>query len=296
MSDTFKNSVKLAPVEEFLDYYFYRRVAHMMVPTLIRLRLTPNAITTMSFIVGLLAGYFTYRHQFIAASIIAICAIFLDCCDGQVARLTGNSSPMGRVMDGFFDAAWVSVLWIALYMSGYFQSKGLQIFPLMLASSISVFLHCWRFDAVKIKYVELVCPDKTEGDIDFESAKIGMVREFKRFRFFTAFLYFAIAFQVYFFVRGNEKKKEYQFSAQQRQIADGQLAPIVNAWSYLGEGHHNTLIILGLMIAPWSEWGLIGAFWMILLPMNIWFAYCEWRWWRGFATVIKTLDCPETLG
>lgn len=271
---------KPAAVEEFLDFYFYRRVAHYLVPLCTSLRMTPDQVTTLSLLTGLSAAYLVLHRQFIISAILVIGAIILDCTDGQLARITGKTSPMGRIMDGFFDSLWVTALWLAIFFSGYFQGRGISpgTFWLMFFASLSMFLHCYRFDGIKIKYLELAEPGFWEKDLDYEQATTLLRDELKRIHLFRALLALIIVFHVYFFVRGKMEKLNVEISEAGRGIAKERLEPIMRRWTWLGEGHHNTLVILGLLAAPWTPYGLIAAFVTILLPMNLWYALCLMRW------------------
>jgi len=275
---TLGKAIKPIAVEEFLDYYFYRRVAMLMVPGLIRLKISPNQITTISLLFGLTSAYFIYNLQFIPAALIAMIAIFFDCCDGQVARLTGQSSPFGRILDGFFDFIWVAAFWFGLHLSGYFQALDLNVLPLMIVSAASTVIHCWRFDAIKVKYFEIADPKACEGDLDIYQAFALFKQELKKFNLFSALLALVMAFQMYFFSRGTKTKKTYDLSPEERQKFKDKLSPVINLWSYLGEGHHNTIVLLGALFAPISPYGFITAFLIILVPMNFWWFYCEYKW------------------
>ncbi|MBF0104504.1 MAG: CDP-alcohol phosphatidyltransferase family protein [Deltaproteobacteria bacterium] len=274
-------SMKPMAIEELLDYYFYRRVAHLMVPYLIRLKITPNQITTLSLVFGLVAAFFVYHSYFIYGAFLFLAAVFFDCCDGQVARLTHTSSVFGRTLDGFFDFIWITAFWIAIYFSGYFQSHDINILALMITSAVSMILHCWRFDGVKVLYLEHSSAVYGEGDLDCAEAWGLCKQEARRFNFFTAFLAILLAFQMYFFGRGKEKKGSKTLPAEARQAFIKKAEPVINLYSYLGEGHHNTLVIMGLFLAPFTPYLLIAAFWIILIPMNLWWFYCEWRWRRA---------------
>lgn len=292
MQDTFKKSIKPLAVEEFLDYFFYRRLAAFLVPTLIRMNLTPNQITTLSLVFGLIATFCIFKFWFVWAALMTIVCIVLDCCDGQVARLTGKTHPLGRVLDGFFDAVWMAAMWSTLYFCGYFQMWNISVAWLMPLAGASTLIHCWRFDAVKVHYLEYTEAHYHEGDLDVSSAAKLMKSEWKAGRYFWACLALGIMFQMYFFVRGSGKKQKYNFSERQRVIVRQKMDPIVSHWSYLGQGHHNTLVIFGLLLAPWTPDGFLSAFWMISVPMNLMWLFCEFR----FSAVKRSLATGQGFG
>lgn len=281
---SFIRSLKPLMIEEFVDYYFYRRVAHRLVPFFLRLKMTPNQVTTLSMLTGVLASWFVLNQSFIWAGVLAIVAIFFDCCDGQLARLTGQSHPFGRAIDGFFDLVWVSCFWLAIFFSGFLQNEGFEnILILMVPSALSMIVHCWRFDGVKIKYLERAQPNFSEKDVDFPETLELMKKAWHQKDLISVFWTLIMAFQMYFFVRGKEQKKHEEFSLNQRQEAEKNLGPIIKSWTWLGEGHHNTLVILGVFLAPISPYFLVFAFMTILFPMNFWWLLSEWRWWKAYS-------------
>ena len=94
---------KAGEVEETLDVWFYRPLGYQIARAASRLRLTPNAVTAMGGLLGILAGHlFLYRGWVPAASGIALLVTSeaFDSADGQLARLTGQYSRLGRILDG----------------------------------------------------------------------------------------------------------------------------------------------------------------------------------------------------
>lgn len=286
----FLKSIKPLAIEEFLDFYFYRRLAHRLVPWLVKWRLSPNQITTLSLMFGLVAAYLALKQFFVAATCAAFVAILLDCCDGQVARLTGKVSPLGRSMDGVCDMIWVSALWWCIFFSDYFIERGYAIFWFMFFSATSMMVHCWHFDGVKVRYLELVDPAALEGDLDVASALSLARSKIRSWNLLEAVLALCIAFQAYFFVWGWKKKESCELSPEQRQLARKILEPVIEKWSWLGEGHHNTLVLLGMLVAPVTSHGLITAFFVILVPMNLWWLVCEYQFYRGFCAVKRQIS------
>ena len=291
-SFSFAKSLKPLVIEEWLDLVFFRKVAFLLVPTLHRLGLSPNQVSFISLTSGVIASIFVYYHLFIPGALMALTAISFDCCDGQIARLTGKASPLGRVTDGVFDLIWVACFWAAIYFSGYFQHLGFSssfMLYFMSFSGLSVALHCWRFDGIKLKYLELVIPDFSEKDLDFDDALIMMKQKWKENHFFEALLCACIAFQVYFFVRGKKKKESLHISDSTRLEIKAKLEPIMKYWPWLGESHHNTLLILGILFAPITPYALIFALGIILIPMNILFIFLEIRWQKAIKEVNKNI-------
>lgn len=277
---TFHRSLKPLVVEEAVDYYFFRRLAHWLVPVLHRLGFSPNGVTTLSLVTGLLAAFCVWKMVFVPGAVLALVAIVFDCCDGQLARLTGKSSPLGRAMDGTFDLIWVASLWLAIYNSPYFamQGYGREILALMALAGLSMMLHCWIFDGIKVKYLEVVRPEFDEQAIDFHQSWQMMKDEFRAWRLPNAFFAFLLALQTYFFVRGGEKRVKQSHPEWMRQRYEAELGPVVKGFTWLGEGTHNALVILGVLCMSLSPVPLFGAFVCIAVPMNLWGIYLYFRW------------------
>jgi len=102
----YKSSLKLIEVEELLDLVFYRPLAFLFVKAVYRTNLTPNQITTIALIVGMIGGVFYFFNTHLAISIGAVLLILydvLDCSDGMIARLKKNGTFFGRILDGIAD-------------------------------------------------------------------------------------------------------------------------------------------------------------------------------------------------
>lgn len=82
---------------------------------LVAMKLTPNAVTVIAFVTGLLSAVaLGFKLNFIALSLLWLSGL-LDVLDGTVARLTGKSSPQGAYMDLIFDRLVEAAIILGLY-------------------------------------------------------------------------------------------------------------------------------------------------------------------------------------
>jgi 1L-myo-inositol 1-phosphate cytidylyltransferase / CDP-L-myo-inositol myo-inositolphosphotransferase len=92
--------------EGFVDRYFNRKVSRWFTRLFLTIGLSPNSITALAGVVGLLAaagfGLGTYSAGVVAALLFQLAAV-IDCCDGEVARLTFTESPFGAWLDIVLD-------------------------------------------------------------------------------------------------------------------------------------------------------------------------------------------------
>ena len=91
-----------AGLDGFVDRYFNRKVSTLLTSLFLRIGLSPNTITVLSLFIGLMAaGSFAlggYLAGIVGSLLFQLSAI-VDCCDGEVARLTNRQSRFGQLLD-----------------------------------------------------------------------------------------------------------------------------------------------------------------------------------------------------
>jgi len=81
---------------------------------LIRFRITANIMTTISFFVGLIAVYFLFNRNGLYA-IFVIIYFICDILDGEIARITKNTTKFGMWFDHLMDRSIMLLLLIKSY-------------------------------------------------------------------------------------------------------------------------------------------------------------------------------------
>ena len=97
---------KSGGVDDPLEVILYDPLAIRLSHGFIRLGISANAVTLLSLFFGIggsLLFYTSNRWINLLGMALVLFSAILDCCDGQVARLTGTSSQLGRVLDGAAD-------------------------------------------------------------------------------------------------------------------------------------------------------------------------------------------------
>ncbi len=97
------------------------------------LSFTPNILTTLSLIFGIMSAYMIYDDHFLIASLLYIVAYYFDCADGKFARKFNMTSKFGDYYDHISDVFKIVLTLYALYKTNnkYF-SYLLIIAPLLL--------------------------------------------------------------------------------------------------------------------------------------------------------------------
>lgn len=110
-------SFKSLDTEEFLDIHFNRPIGYVWALFFQKLGVHPNVVTVLSIILGFSAGvlfYFPDIHYTIIGIFLLIWANHFDSCDGQLARMTGQKTQWGRMLDGFAGDIWFFTIYVSI--------------------------------------------------------------------------------------------------------------------------------------------------------------------------------------
>ncbi|HEY4756422.1 MAG TPA: CDP-alcohol phosphatidyltransferase family protein [Ignavibacteriaceae bacterium] len=156
----YKSSLKKIEVEELFDLYFYRPLAFLLVKAVYSTNITPNQLTVISMIFGVLGGIcysFGTHKAFMFGAVLYLLYNVVDCSDGQLARLKKNGTTIGRILDGVADY----VVSVALYFGigfGYANnsSNPFLIWLLTAATGISNAIQSGLLDYYRTRYLDYV--------------------------------------------------------------------------------------------------------------------------------------------
>jgi phosphatidylglycerophosphate synthase len=93
-------------VEEWVDLRFFRPVGAWIARRLSETSITADQVTFVSLVVGLGAGHlFVYANRWLngVGFVLFVVSELFDSADGQLARLRGTSTRLGRALDGVSD-------------------------------------------------------------------------------------------------------------------------------------------------------------------------------------------------
>ena len=116
-SSAYEASLKSIETENYIDRYFFRPIGFVLAKLLSKTRITPNMITVLSIFAGAAAGplfYFNQLRLTLAGILCLLMANILDCVDGQLARMTGIKSKIGRILDGMAGDIWFTLIYVFL--------------------------------------------------------------------------------------------------------------------------------------------------------------------------------------
>ncbi len=124
IQDTYKSK----DTEEWFDTVFNRPVGFAWAKFFNYFGIHPNVVTVLSMILGALSGFMFHYHATsesalwgmsgmtcnIIAVILLVWANHYDSADGQLARLSGKKTQLGRILDGVAADVWYISIYVAL--------------------------------------------------------------------------------------------------------------------------------------------------------------------------------------
>ena len=130
MNEQYAATLKSAETEDWLDLHVIRPLCYYCAVIFAKLDIHPNTVTIASMFVGAgsaiffgCASYYYYGTMGLLLNIIAIVLLMiadiLDCTDGQLARMTGKKSRLGRILDGVAGFTWFVPIYHALVWRFY---------------------------------------------------------------------------------------------------------------------------------------------------------------------------------
>ena len=131
----YRRSMKPRGMDGPFDLFIYRPVGFAIAWTLSFTGVSPNTVTALSAVLGLAAGLCALGGSpaaFLLCGLLFQVSNFLDCADGQLARLTGRQSPEGRIIDGFADYLVYAFVYLGVLLglvhSGHARIAAVSLF------------------------------------------------------------------------------------------------------------------------------------------------------------------------
>jgi len=116
----------------------FRPLAFLFVKAIYPTEITPNQVTLLSMIAGILSGIFYAfgeRNMVILGGLLLGIATVFDCADGQLARLKKNGTHFGRVLDGVVDYIYTIAAFLGIAVGCRNESMSLGLWWLFVASA-----------------------------------------------------------------------------------------------------------------------------------------------------------------
>lgn len=131
---SFKSTLK--DLEDILDLIFNRFPAYLIVRVAAPLKISPNALTLMSFLLTCAATWSYVRGRLGLAALFIYLKIIFDCSDGQLARYAKIHTAHGRFYDEVADISGQFLLFGGI---GYAMMRSGFSWPVFLSLCASLF-------------------------------------------------------------------------------------------------------------------------------------------------------------
>lgn len=158
-------------IEELADVFFFRPLGILVARPAAALGLTPTQVTIASMFVGVLGGALLYDERLgIPAFVLLIICSILDSADGQLARITGQVTELGRVLDGIVGYIVHAAIYLALTAGLLERGAGGSVIIWMALAAISNIAQAQMYEYHRHHYVDAVVKGIVVGD---DPAKIS---------------------------------------------------------------------------------------------------------------------------
>ena len=125
MNEKYRATLKSAETEDWLDLHVIRPLCYYCAVGFAKFDIHPNTVSILSMFVGAASAVFFGCGSFyyggttglaynILAVVMLMVADILDCTDGQLARMTGKKSRIGRILDGVAGFTWFFPIYVAM--------------------------------------------------------------------------------------------------------------------------------------------------------------------------------------
>jgi hypothetical protein len=157
----------------FFSVFFLRKFSKLFTWAAVRLKMTPNQVTLISFAVGLYSAYQFSQGTFwsiFAGAVLLQLSIIIDCVDGELARYTRQFSQLGAWLDAITDRIKEYLVFFALAYGAAKDGQDLWI-PAMGMMLFQTFRHLSDYNFARINKIR----STQLKPLDFEIKNDGYV-------------------------------------------------------------------------------------------------------------------------
>jgi phosphatidylglycerophosphate synthase len=126
-------------IEEITNLYLIHPLSSRLVPIFAQLHVTPNAVSIVGMLFGILSAFAYYRYwdpRFaIAGFALMVAWHVMDGADGQLARYTQSYSYFGKMLDGIADHVTFAAVYAALAVTAS-RRHGNWVYALVAISAV----------------------------------------------------------------------------------------------------------------------------------------------------------------
>lgn len=257
---------KSRDIEESVDVYFFRRLGIVFALAARAVGMSPTAVTFVAMAAGAAGGaLLAWPHYAMLGVALLVLHGVLDSSDGQLARLTGNSTEFGRMMDGVAGYVTHIAMYFGILASGLSRGWGWELAGWMLFAGLSTIVHAQMYDYHRSAYVAYVTKGEPPPAV-VGAPNAGLVGAYEAMQRVIVGLHPSVErVLVSRLVNGrvgDEDRERY------RACFHG---PIVYGWNLMGDNLRRLTILIAVWFAC-PEWFMFAEIVPLnLLMMALWF-------------------------
>jgi hypothetical protein len=257
---------KAYEIEELADVYFFRPLGMIGARAARRLKLSPTAVTVVGSLVGVAGGALLFDPALgLAGFALLIVHGILDSSDGQLARMTGQSSELGRMLDGVGGYVTHASIYIAILASSVARGAPTSLLIVAAAAAVSNIVHAQMYEYHRATYTAIAIQGAAPGS-PASSPRPVLLIAYERMQRALCGPHRRVERRIAERAAGGVVRAEDR--AMYRQV----FYPLVRGWNVLGD--NTRFYAIGVLAALQRlDW----FFMFVAVPMNVAFGML-WLW------------------
>jgi hypothetical protein len=148
---------KAYEIEEVVDIYFFRRCGIVAARAAAATGLSPNGVSVIAGLVGGIGGAMLASDRLALAGVACLFLHgILDSADGQLARMTGRTSELGRLLDGLAGYVTHISAYLGIVFSVIGRGGSWSILGWAVLAGVATAVHAQMYDYHRTTYAAIV--------------------------------------------------------------------------------------------------------------------------------------------
>jgi phosphatidylglycerophosphate synthase len=264
---------KSVEIEELSDVYFFRPLGSLIARGARATGITPAGLTMAGALIGVAGGALLYDKRLgLVAFALLILHSIVDSADGQLARMTGQVTDLGRVLDAAGGYVTHAAIFLAIGANLRHRGWSASILVWMLLAGIATAIHAQMYVYYRDSYIAVVTKGFAAGGTTTTNVppSIGwLVRAYFGMQRWFVELHGKV--EAILAARADAGRVREQDRHRYREI----FYPLVRGWNFLGD--NTRFFAIGVLVCL-HRIDLFFAF--VLVAMNLAFVLL-WLWQRN---------------
>lgn len=229
--------------EEMFDFLIYRPLAYTIIKLTYSLPFTPNTFSLLGLLTALASSYFILQggpYDLMAGGLGIILFSIFDCCDGLLARMKKNSSPLGELVDMVVDLISSTCFFVSSYIGLEKLNGDIWYHELIIPAGLILLFHASIYHYYKkmFQFYRDGNPDGREREIDNFRRLLARIPKGHWHRRFLVKLY------IFFTNLQSNPKTKSTFERESYITLNKQILPL---WGVISGSTHLSFLALALI-------------------------------------------------